>query len=374
MTSSFFLLALIFSSLCAIDAYQAYTDGFYNTYLPGSDADPRHSPNTPFSVDTNRYSDGYTSSAYFDITSPHFPQYFAALANVSDRYLRYTKYAESAAEQGVGLYGDGDARVEDAKVKITSQTNYESLPAPQKVFPVYAAIKWNPSDFAIQEGEWYNVTVFGNQQGFSDQFWYDGGIRVNANGYESYFDSVSNCYVGMGRCRSHLKKKRRLLTANWMSLSCAVGQFVRPLVEIEPGKEETYRWLPLDESQLQGSIFNVGQSVEFRAVSSGQLICFANDAHSLYWNNAGFLSVTVRRVSWPPSSSTYYQELYLPACDSARVAYVNHGINTDAPGKIKCNPNGGGTGWTLSDIDSANAQYGIKVPSVLFQHNVTIQF
>ena len=104
------------------------------------------------------------------------------------------------------------------QVDIIRQLNYTQLPKPMKTFTVYSSIKWNPSDFAIQEGETYSVTVFGSQTGYSNQFWYDGGIRVNSQGYSSHFDSISNCYVGMGRCRPHLKRKRRLATANWMSL------------------------------------------------------------------------------------------------------------------------------------------------------------
>jgi len=72
-----------------------------------------------------------------------------------------------------------------------------------------------------------------------------------------------------------------------MSLACAIGEFVRPLVEIEPGKEQEYRWMPLDESALQETIFDVGQRFQFRSKYTGQLICFANDAHTLYWNNNG---------------------------------------------------------------------------------------
>jgi hypothetical protein len=33
-------------------------------------------------------------------------------------------------------------------------------------------------------------------------------------------------------------------------------QFVRPLVEVEPGRERDYRWMPLDESTLQVRICN----------------------------------------------------------------------------------------------------------------------
>jgi hypothetical protein len=125
---------------------------------------------------------------------------------------------ESAKLQGVATYGAGDNAREAARLEIINQPNYTNIPNPSKTFTVYASIKWNPSDFAIQEGEIYNITVPGNDSGYSSQFWFDGGIRVNSQGYSAHFDSISNCYVGMGRCRPHLKSRRRLATANWMAL------------------------------------------------------------------------------------------------------------------------------------------------------------
>ena len=47
-----------------------------------------------------------------------------------------------------------------------------------------------------------------------------------------------------------------------MSLVQAIGQFVRPLTEIKPGQERKYRWLPLDESTLVETLFEVSQSLE----------------------------------------------------------------------------------------------------------------
>ena len=170
----------------------------------------------------------------------------------------------------------------------------------------------------------------------------------------------------MGRCRSYLKKKRRLQTANWMSLACAIGDFVRPLTEIETGREGSYRWMPLDESTLIETIFNVGRTVQFRAVYSGQLICFANDAHTLYWNNHGDIKVTVTRVSWPPANNTLYENFLLPACDSAQVVYINKGDNTPGPGKVKCNPNGGGAGWRLEDVLNTQGGYGSGAPKYIY--------
>lgn len=359
-------LLLLTTFVHHVVALEVFRESFFNENLPGSVNDPESfGPNIPFSISIARYSDGSTSSSYFDYTSPHFPIYNASLADVSDRYLRDYYYRLSAESQGICIQGEGDARREEARLKITSQPGYQNLPIPSKTFPVYAAIKWNPSDFAIQEGETYDVKVEGNMEGYGPAFWYDGGLRVNANGYESYFDAISACFVGLGRCRSHLKKKRRLISANWMSLVCAIGRFVRPLVDAEPGLEDKYRWLPLDEAELQETIFNVGKKTQFRATYSGQLICFANDAQTLYWNNAGYLNVTVSRAqaSWPPKPTTYYTDLYLPACDAAQVVYKNKGINdNNDPKKVKCNPNGGGAGWKMSDILANTARYGTGAP------------
>lgn len=320
-------------------------DGVFNPYLPGSLDDPLLRPNIPFATDVNRYSDGFTSSSYFDVTSSHFSKYTGKLANITERYERHRLYQESAAAQGVAVYGLGDARNEDAAYSIMQSASYDPLTNPQKTFPVYANVKWNPSDFAIHEGEYYNISVANFTS--ETQYWYDGNLKVTARGYESYYDAVSNCYIGMGSCRSYLKKRRRRPDINWMALVCAVGQYVRPLTETELGKEEEYRYLPLDESELIPTLFYVGEFIKFRAVHTGELICFANDAHTLYWNNQGYLNVTVSRVSWPPKQDFTYQDLYLPACDSAGVVYTNKGING---GKVKCNPNGGGSGWTESEL------------------------
>ena len=41
--------------------------------------------------------------------------------------------------------------------------------------------------------------------------------------------------------------------------------------------------------------------LEFEALHDGELVCFANDADHLYWNNRGSLTVDVARTSWPPT-------------------------------------------------------------------------
>jgi hypothetical protein len=356
----YFQLRILFIYYLAkiVFSYDAILEGFYNSILPGGPGDTRGLPNVPFTTDTNRLSDGTTSASIFDATSPPFPLYNGSLANTSNRYEFYAAYTESAAEQGIGVFGASDATKEDAKVKILKLKNYLELPPPNKTFPVYAAIKWNPSNFAIQEGEHYRVEVLGSHTGYGSQFWYDGGLRIDAAGYDSYFDATSNCYVALGRCRPHLAKRRRNPSANWMALHCAIGEFVRPLAIVAPGEEQAARYLPLDESRLQETIFSIGYSFQFRANDTGQLICFANDAHALYWNNKGKLDVTVTRVSWPPTNTTYYQALYLEACDSARSIYVSQGNYS----KVECNPNGGGSGWDLADVLNTVTKYSSGMP------------
>lgn len=367
---SWFILFATVTFMSKVTGDDLYLEGFYDhANLPGGENDERAEPNVPFTTITNRYADGITSTSAYDVASPRFPYYKGASANVADRYESFIAYTLSAMEQGISTVGAGDAERETARLLITDQENYELLPKPSKSFSVYAAVKWNPSDFAIQEGETYNVTVFGDASGYGSQFWNDGGLRVNSEGYSSYYDAVSHCYVGFGRCRPHLKKKRRLPSANWMSLACAIGEFVRPLTEVRDEDISSRRWMPLDEATLTETIFNVGRTVQFRAIYSGQLICFANDAQTQYWNNFGQLNVTVTRESWPPKKDTVYLDALLPACDSAQVVYKNRGNNEGNDTVVQCNPNGGGAGWRLSDVLNTAGGYSSGAPDSIFEND-----
>lgn len=334
-------------------------------------------PNLPYVKDTNRYSDGFTSRSSVESTSTSFPEYVGALALTNTRYKEYLAYKQSAIDQGVALAGEGDAEVEDARINLIERyggvEGVRNAPKPTQSFLVYAPVKWNPSRFAIQEGEIYSIEARGSDTGFSTQFWNDGGIRVNAEGYSSYYDAISNCYIGLGRCRSHLKKKRRLPLANWMTLACGIGDFSRPVSDVKEGAEADMRFLPLDEATVQQTVFVVGRQLTFRAKNSGMLICFANDAQTLYWNNRGWLNVTVTRESWPPSNATTYLQAKDPACDSATAVYSlfqedpqNPGKYIDNPNPLKCNLNGGGAGWRAENIKSKDARYASGSPEEMY--------
>ena len=75
------------------------------------------------------------------------------------------------------------------------------------------------------------------------------------------------------------------------------------------------------------------------------------------------------RVSWPPSNATDFQEFLLPSCDSARVVYANRGDNTPGPGKIACNPSGGGSGWKEADVLNTEGGYGSGAPEEIYYDN-----
>lgn len=227
------LLLLVLS--CCVYVTQSddrYSEGYYDYLgLPGGIGLPDTSPNLPLGTNTGRGSDGITTTSAFTTSSPRFPYYRGSQGNTSDRFMHYKRYAESAKQQGISVYGAGDQEREAARLKITSIPNYESIPLPNKTFTVHAAVRWNPSDFAIQEGETYNITVIGDQTGFSSQFWNDGGIRVNAEGYTSYFDSISNCYVALGRCRNYLKKRRRLQVWFILQYTCTIHHTLCAMIQ-----------------------------------------------------------------------------------------------------------------------------------------------
>ena len=61
-------------------------------------------------------------------------------------------------------------------------------------------------------------------------------------------------------------------------------------------------------------MFSIDNTYTFDATpnQSGELICFANDADGLYYDNSGSVTVTITRLSWPPTvkfDDTYSKNL-----------------------------------------------------------------
>lgn len=294
--------------------------------MPGGPNDPRGIPNLPFIVDSNRLTDGKTSTSPLSGSSPHFAEYTGQVANDSliERKEHYDAIAANAALQGTAAYGAGDMDRELAVIKaacgteswdscVTSRCgttpfwecdpiNFDFLQyKPNVTFAVQAGEKWNPSSFQIQAGETYKIEVPGTQ------YWLDGPLRIGPEGYSAYYDAVSQCYVALGRCRINLRRRRRMPAYNWMSLLCATGEYVQKLADVLP---EYIRYVPVQEAQLSSTTFFVGKELTFTAQNTGELVCFANDAFTQYFDNQGSLDVSVTRLSWPPKlteDTVYYQ-------------------------------------------------------------------
>jgi len=56
----------------------------------------------------------------------------------------------------------------------------------------------------------------------------------------------------------------------------------------------------MNENEFLGTLFMVGGNKTFTAQATGELVCFANDAMGLYWNNEGSINVTITLLTWPP--------------------------------------------------------------------------
>lgn len=283
--------------VCAIVGCVCFADNVYETHYTQSGlADVRRDsatmPNTPFSVDANRRSDGISSISPLTSTSPSFPEHKGSVSSQpAFRELLALAKSKDEISQGVANSGDGQYVSE-----VRARRTFEG-PSPSKRFNVSASLRWNPSAFAISRGESYEIKVK------DSLFWYDGFIKTNAQGYEAHYDALSQCWVAVGLCRPYLKGQRaRLSSARWFELVCAIGEYVWKLQEAEKG----VRYLPLREDLVSQTLFAVGNFVQFTANHTGELICFANDADSLYWNNRGLIEVTVRRTSWPPTPVTDY--------------------------------------------------------------------
>jgi len=240
-------------------------------------------------VDTNRLTDGVSSVSPLTGTSPSFPLYNESIQSVDERKLHAQRTDENRKEQGVSRKGAGEHERVMARMELGNMTD---VPAPNTTFHVHAAKRWNPSNFAIQIGEEYRVEVVG------DQYWLDGSIRCQADGYSAFYDAFSRCYVAAGKCRSYLKQTLRHPTSLWMELVCAVGDFSWRLQEVEHGLDH---FLPMHEAEVMATQFGVGLGHSFTASATGELMCFANDGEGLMYNNQGYLNVMVTRVSWPPS-------------------------------------------------------------------------
>lgn len=273
------------SSLCLVQAL-SYEDEYAHASAV---------PNLPYTVDSNRASDGLSSVSPLTSTAPSFPMHLGATSDVGLRAEHFAAKKQSEQQQGVAAAFDGEYVSEQRATSVDS-----SSVAPSTAFAVNASLRWNPTAFAVERGENYSVSVPG------DQAWVDGFVKVDAAGYPAHYDAMSQCWVAAGRCRPYLASRTRLRTARWFELVCGIGDFAWLLQEVAGA---TARYMPLREAAVSQTLFAVGLHATFTANHTGELVCFANDADHLYWNNQGTIHVVVERTSWPPIPRTDYRLL-----------------------------------------------------------------
>jgi len=275
--------------------YEVYENEYAHDILPGLNK----RGNFPFEVDGDRSADGFSSVSVLTTTSSSFPLDTSEPKDPIARKEHADEKLLSEKDQGVAGRWDGSYEAEMSAVRRLRDD--ELGPPPSKLFYVNASLRWNPSAFAIQNGETYTIRV-------EDTAWLDNYIRVGANGYEAKYDVVSQCYVAAGQCRPSLAGAvPRFPSARWFELVCGIGDFVWKLQQVADATLE--RYLPLRESELIQTFFSVGTGRSFLANFTGELVCFANDADALYWNNRGSIAINVSRTSWPPIPRTNARSL-----------------------------------------------------------------
>ena len=151
----------------------------------------RGMPNAPFTVDTNRESDGVSSTSPLTTSNPSFPLYTASAnflkfgvtteGELQGRKDHAARVAANQALQGIAAPEAGEAEVEAAAVARLQDANASQVLLPSLTFQVDSFKPWNPSAFPIQQYEMYRIEVPTNKDG-GDQKWIDGLIETNANG------------------------------------------------------------------------------------------------------------------------------------------------------------------------------------------------
>jgi hypothetical protein len=118
---------------------------------------------------------------------------------------------------------------------------------------------WNHTRIGVVSGATYSLVVGG------DQHWWDCRTKTGPDGYEA---PKLNKY----------RKWRRVPSARWFALIGTIDRRKEPCVVI-------------------------GQSCRWTAPVTGELVCFANDAWIMYFNNCGSLTLTVQRLDATQQSS-----------------------------------------------------------------------
>jgi len=117
---------------------------------------------------------------------------------------------------------------------------------------ICARLHWNATSIHVDAQKRYRLNASG--------IWVDWTIRSGPEGYPS-----PNVAMRLA------EPFRRVPLANWFALIATI-----------------------DRQMSTASV--VGTQLEFQPAVSGELVCFANDLFGFYWNNSGFVTLTVEEL------------------------------------------------------------------------------
>jgi len=120
------------------------------------------------------------------------------------------------------------------------------------VVGVHSSLKWEDTTLRFSKGETYRFQATGH--------WYDANIPSGPGGYET-----------PGLLLRLFEPLRRFPKANWFGLIGSIDR--RP-----------------------SATFFIGETSERNITEDGVLHCFANDLACMYWNNSGWIKLTVTRL------------------------------------------------------------------------------
>lgn len=120
-----------------------------------------------------------------------------------------------------------------------------------KSFEIRAHEFWNRTGLLVNPNERFRITAAGD--------WVDLYLHHGPDG-----DPSPNFYLRA------FEKDRRLPAENWFVLAGAIDA-------------------------NRATVFRIGSLTIYTAAAAGELTCFANDVEGFYWNNWGFVTMTVTR-------------------------------------------------------------------------------
>lgn len=139
-------------------------------------------------------------------------------------------------------------------------------PGESKEMTVYANQKYSHSWVQLVKGGEYYFEVSGNQ------CWNDGGIDCGPAGWDR-----SGVSLGLKEIFIHMKEdERRFPTAKWFEVIGSIGQSDETLIQILQYQDASH---------------------PYQAQRNGDFYAFANDLDRFYFNNLGFIKLTIHRTS-----------------------------------------------------------------------------